>query len=378
MVAVPEDQLPVYLPENVEFRPTGESPLARCPSFVNTTCPTCGGPARRETDTMDTFVDSSWYYMRYLSPHDEKRVFDSDLVNKWLPVDQYIGGIEHAILHLMYSRFFTKVIRDLGLVNFHEPFHNLFTQGMIIKDGAKMSKSKGNVVAPDPLIDKYGADTVRVYTLFIGPPDKDAEWNDRAVEGAFRFLNRVWRLIIPHADRLKETDGAIPKELNETERELRRVAHATTKKVTEDIEERFHFNTAISALMELVNALYGADLAAVHAAVLKEVFEKLVSLLYPMAPHISEELWSRLGHTQSLLREPWPTYDKAAIKAEEIVVVVQINGKVRSRVTVSSDSSEEELKKAALEDPKVMDYINGKKVEKVIVVPRKLVNVVAK
>ncbi len=378
MVPVPEDQLPVYLPENVEFRPTGESPLARSPEFVNTTCPTCGGPAKRETDTMDTFVDSSWYYMRYLSPHDEQRVFDSALVNKWLPVDQYIGGIEHAILHLMYSRFFTKVMRDLGLITFHEPFHNLFTQGMIIKDGAKMSKSKGNVVAPDPLIEKYGADTVRVYTLFIGPPDKDAEWNDRAVEGAFRFLNRVWRLIAQHADRLQETDGALPKDLNETERVLRRTGHATTKKVTEDIEERFHFNTAISALMELVNALYTSDLEQVRPVVLKEVFEKLVALLYPMAPHISEELWFSLGHTRSLLREPWPEYDRGAIKAEEMTIVVQVNGKVRSRLTVPSDSSEDELKEAALEDSRIVELIDRKKVEKVVVVPRKLVNIVAK
>jgi leucyl-tRNA synthetase len=241
-----------------------------------------------------------------------------------------------------------------------------------------MSKSKGNVVAPDPLIDKYGADTVRVYTLFIGPPDKDAEWNDRAVEGAFRFLNRVWRLITTYADRLRETDGALPAKLNETERELRRKAHAATKKVTEDIEERFHFNTAISALMELLNSLTAADLEQVRPVVLREIFEKFVALLYPMAPHISEELWFRLGHRQSLLREQWPVYDMSAIKAEEITIVVQVNGKVRSRVMVPSDSTEEELKKAALEDSKIVDFIDGKKVEKVIVVPRKLVNIVAK
>ena len=375
---VPEEELPVYLPEDVEFKPTGESPLASHPGFVNTTCPKCGGPAKRETDTMDTFMDSSWYYMRFLSPHDEKRVFDSDLVNKWLPVDQYIGGIEHAILHLLYSRFFTKVLRDLEIIDFHEPFHNLFTQGMVIKDGAKMSKSKGNVVSPDKLIAKYGADTVRIYTLFVGPPDKDAEWNDRAVEGAYRFLGRVWRLIHQHLERVRESDDAVPAELSDAERELRRIVHASTKKVTDDIELRFHFNTAISALMEMVNALYAADLEGMNPAVIKEAFEKLVALLHPMAPHICEELWFRLGHSESLLREEWPTYDKDAIKADEIVVVVQVNGKVRSRVIVSSDTAEEDVKKAALEDSKVQSHINDKKVKKVIVVPRKLVNIVAK
>jgi len=375
---VPEEELPIYLPEDVEFKPTGESPLASHPGFVNTTCPKCGGPAKRETDTMDTFMDSSWYYMRFLSPHDEKRVFDSDLVNKWLPVDQYIGGIEHAILHLLYSRFFTKVLRDLKIIDFHEPFHNLFTQGMVIKDGAKMSKSKGNVVSPDELIEKYGADTVRIYTLFVGPPDKDAEWNDRAVEGAYRFLGRVWRLIHQHLERVRESDDAVPAELNDAERELRRIVHASTKKVTDDIELRFHFNTAISALMEMVNALYAADLEGMNPAVVKEAFEKLVALLYPMAPHICEELWIRLGHSESLLREEWPTYDKDAVKTDEIVVVVQVNGKVRSRVTVSSDTAEEDVKKAALEDSKVQIHINDKEVKKVIVVPRKLVNIVAK
>ncbi len=377
-VPVPEEDLPIYLPEKVEFKPTGESPLARCPEFVNTTCPNCGGPARRETDTMDTFVDSSWYYMRYLSPHDERQVFDSKLVNKWLPVDQYIGGVEHAILHLLYSRFFTKVIRDLGLVSFDEPFQNLFTQGMIIKDGAKMSKSKGNVVSPDELIKKYGADTVRIYTLFVGPPDRDAEWNDRAVEGAYRFLGRVWRLVHQHLERANKADDALPSEPSDAERELRRIVHATTKKVTEDIEERFHFNTAISALMEMVNAMYTADLKSVSAPVLKEALEKLAALLYPMAPHISEELWLQLGHSESLLREKWPTYDKDVIQAEEMVIVVQVNGKVRSRVTVPADSSDEDLKKAALDDSKVLSHIDAKNVRKIVVVPKKLVNIVVK
>jgi leucyl-tRNA synthetase len=376
-VAVPDEDLPVYLPDTVEFKPTGESPLASCPEFVNTECPTCGGAAKRETDTMDTFMDSSWYYMRFISPQDEDKVFDSELVNKWLPVDQYIGGIEHAILHLLYSRFFTKVLRDLELIDFHEPFHNLFTQGMIIKDGAKMSKSKGNVVSPDELIQKYGADTVRVYTLFIGPPDKDAEWNDRAVEGAFRFLGRVWRLVQTHCDRAREGDGQIPANLSSTEREIRRVTHATIKKVTEDIEDRFHYNTAVSALMEMVNALYAADLEKVSASVLKEALESLLTLLYPMAPHICEELWSDLGHSESLLLREWPAYDREAIKTEEILVVVQVNGKVRSRVTVAADCNQEELEKIALEDSKVQGHISSKTIHKVIVVPKKLVNIVA-
>ncbi len=376
-VPVPEKDLPIYLPEDVEFKPTGESPLALCPEFVNTECPNCGGPAKRETDTMDTFVDSSWYYMRYLSPHDEKRVFDSDLVNQWLPVDQYIGGIEHAILHLLYSRFFTKVLRDLGLIDFQEPFRNLFTQGMIIKDGAKMSKAKGNVVAPDELIQKYGTDTVRIYTLFVGPPDKDAEWNDRAVEGAYRFLKRVWRLVHSNLDRVSESGTEPPAELNDAERNLRRIAHTTTKKVTEDIEDRFHFNTAIAALMEMVNAMYTADLEGVSPPVLREVLEKLVALLYPMAPHLSEELWSRFGHSGSLMLERWPSYDKDAIKADEMIIVVQVNGKVRSRVTVPADSDEEEVKKAALEDSKVRNHIDARNVRKIIVVPKKLVNIVA-
>ena len=376
-VAVPEEDLPIDLPEKVEFKPTGESPLAQCPEFVNTPCPSCGRPARRETDTMDTFMDSSWYYMRFLSPHDEDRVFDSDLVNKWLPVDQYIGGIEHAILHLLYARFFTKVLRDLELIDFHEPFHNLFTQGMIIKDGAKMSKSKGNVVSPGELIEKYGADTVRVYTLFLGPPEKDAEWNDRAVEGAYRFLGRVWRLVQQRLGRAQEGDPEPPAELNDVEREIRRVVHATIKKVTGDIEDRFHYNTAISALMEMVNALYAAELDEVSAPILREALETLLTLLYPMAPHICEELWFELGHSESLLRKDWPTYDEDAIRTEEILVVVQVNGKVRSRVTVPADCDDEELKKIALEDSKVQHHVASKNIRRVIVVPKKLVNIVA-
>ncbi len=376
-VPAPEEDLPIYLPENVEFKPTGESPLALSPEFVNTTCPECGGPAKRETDTMDTFMDSSWYYMRFISPHDEHRVFDSDLVNKWLPVDQYIGGIEHAILHLLYSRFFTKVLRDIELIDFHEPFNNLFTQGMIIKDGAKMSKSKGNVVSPNELVQKYGADTVRVYTLFIGPPDKDAEWNDRAVEGAFRFLGRVWRFVQQHMDNVRSSEGKMPAELNETETEVKRIVHLTIKKVTGDIEDRFHYNTAVSALMEMVNSLYAADLDEASSSIVKEAIDTLITLLYPMAPHICEELWSELGHSESLLLREWPKCDKNAIKTEEVLVVVQVNGKIRCRLTVPADCDEEKVKEAALEDSNVQKHVAEKNIRKVIVVPGKLVNIVA-
>jgi leucyl-tRNA synthetase len=376
-VPAPESELPIYLPDVVEFKPTGESPLALSSEFLNTTCPECGGAAKRETDTMDTFMDSSWYYMRFLSPHDEDRVFDSDLVNKWLPVDQYIGGIEHAILHLLYSRFFTKVLRDLGLVDFHEPFKNLFTQGMIIKDGAKMSKSKGNVVSPDGLIKKYGADTVRIYTLFTGPPDKDAEWNDRAVEGAYRFLGRVWRLVQQHVDRVRSCDGKSPTELNEVETEVRRIVHLTIKKVTIDIEDRFHYNTAISALMEMVNSLYTADLAGASPSIVKEALETLLTLLYPMAPHICEELWHDFGNSESLLLREWPKYDEEAIKTEEVLIVAQVNGKIRGRLVVPAGCDEEDVKKAALNDPNVQKHVAGKNIRKVIVVPGKLVNIVA-
>ena len=376
IVPVPERDLPVLLPENVDFRPTGESPLARCEEFVKTACPKCHRPARRETDTMGTFVDSSWYYLRYLSPHDDARAFDSDLVNTWLPVDQYVGGVEHAILHLLYSRFFTKVLRDIGLVNFDEPFGNLFTQGMICKDGAKMSKSKGNVVAPDPLIDKYGTDTVRLYTLFVGPPEKDAEWNDRAVEGCFRFLNRAWRSVIQIIERNDGTNHVGFEDVNEKERALYRAVHMTIKKVTEDIEDNFHFNTAIAAMMELLNTLTDALEDDICPAVLNHAASKLVVILSPFSPHICEELWRRLGHSDSVLKESWPEYDPKAITVEEIVIVVQVNGKVRSKLTVPVDTSEETLRQFALEDTRVKKYTEGKSVRNVVVVPKRLVNIV--
>ncbi len=369
-IPVADGDLPVLLPGKVEFKPTGVSPLKQVDSFVNTRCPKCKGKAIRETDTMDTFVDSSWYYLRYLSPKDKKRPFDSEIVNKWLPVDQYIGGVEHAILHLLYSRFITKVFYDMNLVSFDEPFKRLFTQGMIIKDGAKMSKSKGNVVSPDKLIAKYGADTVRLYTLFIGPPEKDAEWNDRGVEGAWRFLNRVWRLV----GQFKVQSSKF--KVKQTSNKLRRKTHLTIKKVTEDIEREFHFNTAISAIMELVNEIYKAKDEDVDSPTIKEAVKTTVILLSPFVPHIAEEMWQRLGEKNSIFRLPWPSYDKEAIKQEAVLIVVQVNGKVRAKITVPRDIEEGELKKLILQDEKVARWIGGKPVKKFFVVPNKLVNIV--
>jgi leucyl-tRNA synthetase len=371
-IAVSEQDLPVLLPEKVEFKPQGESPLKQVGSFVNARCPKCKGKAIRETDTMDTFVDSSWYYLRYLTPKDKKRPFETEIVNKWLPVDQYIGGVEHAIMHLLYSRFITKVFYDLGLVNFDEPFKRLFTQGMIIKDGAKMSKSKGNVVSPDALIAKYGADTVRLYTLFIGPPEKDAEWNDRGVEGSWRFLNRVWKLV----ERLKVKSLKFKAKKTKTAENLRRKTHQTIKKVTEDLEREFHFNTAISAIMELVNETYKVQEQDLDLVAIKEALETTVILLSPLVPHIAEEMWQRLGKENSIFRLPWPTYDREIIQAEEILIVVQINGKVRAKITVPYDIEEEELKKLILQDERVARWIEGKTPKRFLVVPKKLVSIV--
>ncbi|MFC1632360.1 leucine--tRNA ligase [Candidatus Omnitrophota bacterium] len=371
-VPVPEDQLPVLLPEKVEFKPHGESPLKQAKSFVRTSCPKCKAEATRETDTMDTFVDSSWYYLRYLCPQDKTQAFNRALVNKWLPVDQYIGGVEHAILHLLYSRFITKVFFDLGLIGFDEPFKRLFTQGMIIKNGAKMSKSKGNVVSPDQLIARYGADTLRLYTLFIGPPEKDAEWNDRGVEGSWRFLNRVWRLV----EKVKTKNEKLKTKESRAHGQLNRKIHLTIKKVTEDIEQEFHFNTAISAVMELVNETYKAQEQGLDVATLKQAQETIVILLTPFVPHLAEELWQRLGHKQSLHQLCWPDYDKAALQAAEALIVVQVNGRVRAKITVAHNLEQEKLKQLILQDPKVTKWLNGKPIKKFLIVPNKLVSLV--
>jgi len=376
-VPVPENELPIVLPEVVKIKPTGESPLKDIPEFLNTTCPKCKGKAVRETDTMDTFVDSSWYYLRYLSPKDDKRAFDPELVNKWLPVDQYIGGVEHAIMHLLYSRFITNVFYDLEIIKFKEPFKRLFTQGMIIKDGAKMSKSKGNVVSPDELIEKYSADTVRLYTLFIGPPEKDAEWSDRGVEGAWRFLNRVWRLVNDFAESKSKAEkkGEIDATLDKN---LKRKTHATIKKVTSDMEGDFHFNTAISSIMELVNEVYLAlaEKGKISTSTVEEAIKAVVILLAPFTPHICEEMWQILGNKPSVFDLSWPKYDESALKVEHMTIVVQINGKVRAKVLVAADCDEEELKRTVFENARVKEWIGGKPIKNFVVVPNRLVNIV--
>ncbi|TCP54587.1 leucyl-tRNA synthetase [Tumebacillus sp. BK434] len=372
-VPVPKDQLPVLLPEHVDFGVKGKSPLATNEEFVNTTCPSCGGAAKRETDTMDTFIDSSWYYLRYISAQDDTKVFDTEAVNKWLPVDKYIGGIEHAVLHLLYSRFFTKVLYDAGLVNFEEPFESLLTQGMVVLNGAKMSKSKGNVVSPEEIIEKYGADTARVFMLFAAPPDRDLEWSDTGIEGAHRFLSRVWRLVESHADIIAA--GGTPNIVGEAEKKMRMAMHAAIKKVSEDIGERYQFNTAISAIMELVNAIYAYPEAA-DAALKAQAIETAVRLLYPAAPHITSELWEMMGKQESLIRVDWPQYDESALVLDEIEYVVQINGKVRDKLVFPAAATREEVEAAVMSSEKVHALIEGKAIKKVIVVPNKLVNLV--
>jgi len=388
IVAVPEDNLPVMLPTDVDLTGRGDSPLGRSKSFVNTSCPTCGGSARRETDTMDTFMDSSWYFMRYTGQPDDQPV-DTEAVNRWLPVDQYIGGIEHAVLHLLYSRFFTRVIRDLGLTNVDEPFKNLLTQGMVIKDGAKMSKSKGNVVDPDHLIGQYGADTARLFSLFAAPPEKDLEWSDKGVDGCHRFLHRVWTLVHRYRDYSDMFDvdtgasvntNANPKSLQGSAKSVYRRIHQIVKKVTADIERDFHFNTAIASLMELVNELTSFDPLSEGEAgegVMRFGLERLVLMLSPFAPHISEELWHCLGmESGSLIYAKWPLWDEDATKEDEVELVVQINGKLRAKVMVPAGSSDDYLKKTALEQPKVIQALKGAEPRRTIVVRGRLVNVV--
>ncbi|MBS5916005.1 MAG: leucine--tRNA ligase [Clostridiales bacterium] len=371
-VAVPEDQLPVRLPEDVDFKPTGESPLNDAPDFVHTTCPKCGGPARRETDTMDTFVCSSWYFMRYTDAQNTNLPFAKDKADKWLPVDQYIGGVEHAILHLLYARFFTKVLKDRGLVSAEEPFKNLLTQGMVLKDGAKMSKSKGNIVSPEDIMRTYGADTARLFILFAAPPERDLEWNDSAVEGCYRFLGRVYRFVQRYL--AASEGGGDPAR----EKELRYLAHTSLARITEDIDQRFNFNTAVSAIMELVNGLYAAMDAYddKRSPAIDEATDILVHVLAPFVPHLAEELWAALGHEASVHLETWPQYDESALVQDEVEMVVQINGKVREHITVDVALSREEVAEQALADARVQALIAGKTVRKTIVVPKKLINFV--
>ena len=377
---VPEDQLPVLLPEDVKFEQGAVSPLAQSESFVNCTCPKCGKPAKRETDTMDTFICSSWYYLRYTDPHNDKLPFDKDKVNYWAPVDQYIGGIEHAILHLLYSRFFTKVLRDEGMVDFSEPFTNLLTQGMVLKDGSKMSKSKGNVVSPEEIIAKYGADTARLFILFAAPVDRDLDWSDEGVAGASRFLKRVWRIMEIFEDKIKQgQDEYDVSSLTEEEKELRRVLHTTIKKVTEDIRDRFMFNTAISSVMELVNAFYVfQNSESINGNLVREVSVAIIKLLAPFAPHITEELWSILIGEGSVHQQRWPECDEAATVKAEVQIVLQINGKVRDRIMIATGISREEMEVAAKANARVQELTAGKTIVKMICVPDKLVNIVVK
>jgi leucyl-tRNA synthetase len=382
--AVPEESLPVILPENVAFSPEGQSPLTEAREFIDVDCPVCSGPAYRETDTMDPFIDSSWYFLRYADPHNDRTPFSRDCADHWLPVDQYIGGIEHAVMHLLYARFFTKVIRDIGLTSVSEPFANLLTQGMVIKDGSKMSKSKGNVVDPNEIIERYGADTARLFILFASPPERDLEWSDRGVEGSFRFLSRIWRLVNSALPVLNGCQGTDVSNDAADLGKLRRYIHSTIKRVSEDIEIRLHFNTAISAIMELVNMmadklphLESGRASADYAAEYRNGLETIVMLLVPFTPHISEELWQKLGHETMAYLQPWPTWREEYLHREEITIVVQINGKVRDRLTVESGISEEGLKEAALSSERTAKFLSGLTVRKVVVVPGRLVNIVA-
>lgn len=381
-VLVPEDQLPVRLPEDVSFNAGAKSPLATSEEFVHCKCPKCGTDATRETDTMDTFLCSSWYYLRYTDAHNDKMPFDKELNNYWGPVDQYIGGIEHAILHLLYSRFFVKVLCDAGLVDYDEPFSNLLTQGMVIKDGAKMSKSLGNVVSPEEILSKYGADTARLFILFAAPPERELEWSDQGVEGSFRFLNRIWRIVQAFenvlAQKVTEYDHS---NLSEADKDLRRVLHSSIKKVTNDIETRFNFNTAISTMMELVNALYAYKEAAKepNAGLVYEAISDLIKMMSPFVPHITEELWrGAIDANSSVHEQSWPECDEEALKVDNVEIVLQVNGKVRGRLTVPAEATKEELEKIAMADANVQAHIGDATVRKVICVPGRLVNIVAK
>jgi leucyl-tRNA synthetase len=413
VVPVPYEDLPVVLPLELQFEYGARSPLAEAPSFYEVACPRCGQPARRETDTMDTFVDSSWYFERYTSPHASEAPFDVHAVDYWMPVDLYIGGIEHAVLHLLYARFWTKVLRDLGLVKYDEPFMRLLTQGMVcmetlwceehewlfpqqVRDGTcvecgrtvtvgrmeKMSKSKHNVVDPDEMIRKYGADTTRLFILFAAPPERDLDWNDQGVEGCSRFLNRVWRIVrrlIVHTADLPPDAVSLAAASGQA-LALRRKTHQTIRKVTEDIQDRFHFNTAVAAIMELINLLYQVALEEVQddptRQALREAAEATALVLSPFTPHIAEELWRQLGHPDSILLHPWPACDPALTQEDELTIVIQVNGRVRSRLTVSASITDDDLREAALHHERIQEWMVGKTVRKVIVVPQKLVNIV--
>jgi leucyl-tRNA synthetase len=380
-VPVPEKDLPVVLPTQVDFRGDSVSPLTRMDDFIKTTCPKCGGAGRRETDTMDTFVDSSWYFAKFTSPGSEG-IFNQEDVDYWMPVDQYIGGIEHAVLHLLYARFFTMVLNDLGILKCREPFRRLLTQGMVIKDGAKMSKSKGNVVDPDEIIEKYGADTVRLFMLFAAPPQKDLDWSDKGVEGSFRFVGRVWRFVTRHADKYTARACLDGVDLTPAQKKIRVELHRTVKIVTGDIAEKMQYNTAIARMMELVNALYQTDEKEFEneagKLVLSEVFDRLIAMLSPFVPHVAEELWQMLGHAEMLVSAPWPGYIEELTRRDEIEIVFQVNGKIRAKEMVAADITREDMESMAKDHPRVKEFIEGGQIVKVVAIPGKLVNIVVK
>jgi leucyl-tRNA synthetase len=383
IVPVPDDQLPILLPEQVTITQQGGSPLGNVPEFVNATCPKCGGPARRETDTMDTFVDSSWYFYRYTSAKDDRAPFDTDAVTYWFPIDQYIGGVEHAILHLIYSRFWTKVMRDLGLIQNDEPVTRLFTQGMVIKDGAKMSKSKGNVVSPDDMIGRYGADATRMYSLFAAPPDRDLDWQEDGVAGVSRFLAKIYRFVNRYAAPGRVSQNpVVASEISKTSQHLLRKLHQTIRQITVDFDDRWHFNVCIAALMKLMNELVAAEpeieAGNVSSEVLGQILNPLVLMLAPFAPYLSAELWGTLGNEDAILRHPWPAYDKALAHEDEIEIPVQVNGKLRAVIRVPAEATQEALRDAAVADEKVEHFVADKQVFKVIIVPGKLVNLLVK
>ncbi len=373
-VPVPEEQLPVWLPENVQFKPTGESPLRYEPEFLNTTCPICGGPATREADTMDTFICSSWYFLRYADPHNNEQAWSMEKIAHWLPVDQYVGGAEHAVMHLLYARFFVKALRDMGYLNFNEPFKRLYHQGMVLgADGQKMSKSRGNVEAPDRYVEKYGADTVRLYMMFIGPFDQGGSFIPENLEGVWRFLNRFWSLVTDNW-----VAGSVSNEETAESRAIERLRHKTIQRVTEDLRE-FRFNTALAALMEANNIMLKQQHEPVaRTAAYRRMLETMMQLLAPMAPHITEELWHLTGHTGSIHTTEWPTYEEALVQDETFTLVLQVNGKVRERIEVPTTISEQEVRALALSNPRVASFVGESTVQKVIYVPGRLVNVVVK
>ena len=375
-VAVPESDLPVMLPEEVEFDEKGGSPIKQMPEFYQTTCPSCQKPAKRETDTFDTFMESSWYYARFANPHNDESILD-DSADYWLPVDQYIGGIEHAILHLLYARFYHKILRDLGYVKTDEPFTNLLTQGMVLKDGAKMSKSKGNTVDPQDLIDKYGADTVRLFSMFAAPPEHSLEWSDEGVEGSFRYLNKIWTNITNFVETGKKTTEFVQDDLTSEQKAMRLKTHETIKKVSDDYGKRMVFNTAIAACMELTNALVKFDDSSdAGKAVSNEGWEAIIKMLSPIAPHITQELWYQLGHKELLVDVSWPQVDEKALVRDEIQLMVQVNGKLRGKIDVSADADKETIESTALADENVQRFTEGFQIRKIIVVPGRLVNIV--